>query len=165
MTDLDILAFIDESKMPRRDAATGNVTASGDDHVVAAAIVLRGDTMRVRNQIRDLLAAVGHDLHYTHMSGRRRSTALAGIAAITDWDGLVYETATAVATRRPEQRTRARCPTPNRSRTLTERSRPRHQVPPRPRTSRSSARTSSSWHRGITALQARKRGRNRGHDR
>lgn len=108
MTDLDILAFMDESKKPVRDPATGKVSAAGDHYVVAAAIVLKGDMAGIRAQLQDLLEEVGHDLHYSHMSARRRTVALTGIANIWGWDGLVYETATPVPSRRPEQRTRAR---------------------------------------------------------
>lgn len=108
MTHLDILAFLDESKKPMRDAATGKVAASGDHYVVAAAIVLRGDATTIRSQLRDLLEVVGHDLHYSHMSARRRAAALMGIADIAGWDGLIYETATPVPARRSERRTRAR---------------------------------------------------------
>lgn len=108
MTDLDILAFVDESKKPVRDPATGKVSAAGDHYVVAAAIVLNGDAADIRAELRDLLEEVGHDLHYSHMSARRRAVALTGIVDISGWDGLVYETATPVPGRRPEQRTRAR---------------------------------------------------------
>lgn len=108
MTHLDILAFLDESRKPMRDPATGKVAASGDHYVVAAAIVLRGDAATIRSRLRDLLDFVGHDLHYSHMSARRRTAALTGIADITGWDGLIYETATPVPARRAERRTRAR---------------------------------------------------------
>ena len=108
MTDIDILAFVDESKKPMRDPATGKVAATGDHYVVAVAIVLSGDAADIRAELRDLLEVVGHDLHYSHMSARRRTVALTGIADISGWDGLVYETATPVPGRRPEQRTRAR---------------------------------------------------------
>lgn len=108
MTDLDILAFVDESKKPVRDPATGRVSNVGDHYVVAAAIVLKGDAVGIRADLRDLLEEVGHDLHYSHMSARRRRVALTRIAEISGWDGLVYETTTPVPGRRPEQRTRAR---------------------------------------------------------
>ena len=105
---LDILAFLDESKKPMRDPATGKVAASGDHYVVAAAVVLRGDATTIRNELRDLLAVVSHDLHYSQLSVRRRVVALTGIAGIAGWDGFIYETATPVPARRTERRTRAR---------------------------------------------------------
>ena len=108
MTDLDILAFVDESRKPMRDPATGNVATTGDHYVVAAAIVLSGDAAGMRDELRGLLEEVGHDLHYSQLSAKRRAVALNGIAGIAGWDALVYETAAPVPGRRPERRTRAR---------------------------------------------------------
>ena len=108
MSELDILAFLDESNKPMRDAATGRVAPSLGHYVVAAAIVLRGESAAMRTELRSLVGSVGHELHYSALSTRRRTAALTGIAEIDGWEGQLYETRTPLPAHRPEQRTRAR---------------------------------------------------------
>jgi len=59
MSDLEILAFLDESRKPVRDAGTGRVGASGDYYGVAAAIVLRGDVGRMQLRVQPGLDRLG----------------------------------------------------------------------------------------------------------
>ena len=108
MSDLEILAFLDESKKPVRDAETGKVATSGEHYAVAAAIILSGEADKVRFQLRQLLNKVGHDLHYSQLGSRGRVSALTDIATINEWDALIYETSRSVPVQRPERRTRAR---------------------------------------------------------
>jgi hypothetical protein len=106
--DLEIVAFLDESKKPVRDQNTGKVAASGDHYVVAAAIVLSGDTSEIRHHLLKLVENLGHSLHYSEISKVRRPTALEGIVNISGWEGSLYETASPVSVRQPERRTRHR---------------------------------------------------------
>lgn len=90
----DLIAFLDESKKPVRDRATGRTTAAGDFYVVAAAIVLEGDLNDIRSELTAIETQLGFDLHYRQLrSQRRRIAAIEAINEIGGWDGYMFETA------------------------------------------------------------------------
>ena len=89
----DLVAFLDESKKPVRDRATGRPSASGDFYVVAAVIVLEGDLGDVRTQLAAIETGLGFGLHYRQLrSQRRRIAAIEAINEIGAWDGYLFET-------------------------------------------------------------------------
>ena len=89
-----LVAFLDESRKPMRNAATGRVDDLGRNHyVVAAVVVLDGDNPNIRRQLGRVEAGIGHPLHYRNLSPARRVEALAGIGGLDGWDGYLFETA------------------------------------------------------------------------
>lgn len=90
--ETELVSFIDESRKPVRDPATGRVAGSGEHYVVAAAVVLRGDVAEIRNQLQEVQLRVGHPLHYQELSPSRQAQALELVDEITDWDGYLFET-------------------------------------------------------------------------
>ena len=90
----NLVAFIDESKKPVRDPATGRVAGTGDHYVVAAAVVLSGDLDDVRGALVAATQALGFPFHYADLRSRsRRLAALDAILAIDAWDAFLFETA------------------------------------------------------------------------
>ncbi len=90
--ETELVSFIDESRKPVRDPATGRVAGSGEHYVVAAAVVLRGDVAEIRNQLREVQLRVGHPLHYQDLSPTWQAKVLEHIDEIADWDGYLFET-------------------------------------------------------------------------
>ena len=90
----ELTAFLDESRKPIRNPATGRV-ANPKSHyyVVAAAVVLDGDAADTRRQLGLARAHIGVDLHYRNLSKTRRTAALEAIDQIDDWDCYLFETA------------------------------------------------------------------------
>ena len=88
----DLVAFIDESRKPVRNPATGDISGLGEYYVVAAAVVLRGDIAKIRNQLQEIRMKVGYPLHYQELSPTRQAKALERVGEITDWDGYLFET-------------------------------------------------------------------------
>ena len=88
------IAFLDESRKPIRDPATGRVDDRGLRHyVVAAAVVIGGDSPNIRRQLERIKAEIGYPLHYQDLSTARRVEALEAIDGIDGWDGYLFETA------------------------------------------------------------------------
>lgn len=96
-----LVAFVDESRKPVRDEATGRVADAGGHYVVAAAVVLRGDADDCRQGLRDLADGVnsGEALRWKNMGSQRKLAVVEGILEIRHWDALVYETASPVMDR------------------------------------------------------------------
>ena len=93
----ELIAFLDESRKPTRNPATGRVDGSGRYYyVVVAAVVLDGDSPNIRLQLERVEAEIGVELHYRDLSTARRVEALKAIDRIDGWDGYVFETARAL---------------------------------------------------------------------
>ena len=90
--ETELVAFIDESRKPARNPATGGISRFGEHYVVAAAVVLRGDIAEVRSQLQEIQLKVGYPLHYQDLSPSRQARALELVGEITDWDGYLFET-------------------------------------------------------------------------
>lgn len=90
----ELIAFLDESRKPIRNPKTGRVGEPGRYYyVVAAAVVIDGDSPDIRHQLREVETEVGYPLHYRNLSRTRRIEALEAIDGIDGWDGHLYETA------------------------------------------------------------------------
>ena len=88
----DLVAFIDESKKPARDRATGRVARTGDFYVVASVVTMEGDLEGHREQIAKLEVELGFKLHYGDLrSLERRVQAVEAIATIQGWEASVFE--------------------------------------------------------------------------
>ncbi|MCQ3805561.1 MAG: DUF3800 domain-containing protein [Acidimicrobiia bacterium] len=88
------MAFLDESRKPLRDSATRRLDTHGRKHyVVAAAVVIDGDSPNIRSRLKQIEAEGGYPLHYQDLSTARRVKALEAIDGIDGWDGYLYETA------------------------------------------------------------------------
>lgn len=92
-----LVAFLDESRKPLRDPATGRVDEQERKHyIVAAAVVLDGDSPNIRRRLEQVETEIGYPLHYQDLSPARRQVALEAIDRIDGWDGYLYETARAL---------------------------------------------------------------------
>ena len=89
----ELFAFVDESRKPMRDPATGDVSGEGEHYVLAAVVILGGDSNDMRRSLNQISVEIGHPLHYRELSRQRRIQALEAIAAIAGWEGYVFETA------------------------------------------------------------------------
>ncbi len=89
----ELIAFVDESRKPMRDPATGEVSGAGEHYVLAAVVLLGDDSNDMRRRLNQISVEIGHPLHYRELSRQRRNQALEAIAAITDWEGYIFETA------------------------------------------------------------------------
>ena len=90
----ELVAFLDESRKPIRNPKTGRVGEPGRSYyVVAAAVVIDGDSPDIRNRLGRVEAGLGYPLHYRNLSTTRRIEAIAAIDGIDGWDGYLYETA------------------------------------------------------------------------
>lgn len=89
----DLVAYLDESRKPVRDRATGRPSGSGEFYVVAAALVLTGDLDDTRDKVAAIETELGFGLHYGGLRSRsRRIAAIEAIEAIDSWDGYLFET-------------------------------------------------------------------------
>ena len=105
----EMTAFLDESRKPTRNPATGRVDGSGRYYyVVAAAVVPDGDTPNIRRQLGRVEAEIGVELHYRDLSTARRAKALEAIDRIDGWDGYMFETARALPAHYSEHHVRAK---------------------------------------------------------
>ncbi len=96
----DLIAFLDESRKPVRDLATGRPSGRGEHYVVAAAVVIDGDCDVVRNAIAEIVTRLGYPLHYADFRSReRRLAAIAELDRIPGWDGYLFETAQPLSAR------------------------------------------------------------------
>ena len=92
-TETDLVAFLDESRKPPRDRATGSVgLAQSHVYVVAAAVVLRGDHDEIREVLDRLHQRIDQRLHYRDLGVERRREVLDAVADIDAWDGYLIET-------------------------------------------------------------------------
>lgn len=90
----DLVAYLDESKKPMRDMATGRPSGKGEHYVVAAAVVIEGDSATIREAIVSIEARLGYRLHYADLRSReRRLAAIEELDRIPGWDGYLFETA------------------------------------------------------------------------
>lgn len=91
LSDLEIVAFLDESRKPVRDVVTGKV--GGDEaYVVVAAVVLRGAGGALQSALELASSEVGAALHYGDLSITQQRRALQMIADIDEWDAYIFET-------------------------------------------------------------------------
>ena len=106
---MDLVAYLDESRKPVRDPATGKVAGYREHYIVAAAVVLRADGEGMRQHIASVERDLGFGLHYRHLrSGARKVAALEAILAMPDWDGYLFEISAPIGFRRyPEAFVRA----------------------------------------------------------
>lgn len=91
--DLDLVAFIDESKKPVRDLGTRNVANKGDFYVAASAVVFHGDLGSQRDRIARIESDLGFKLHYGDLSTERRVRAAKAICDVEGWEGYIFESA------------------------------------------------------------------------
>ena len=89
----ELTAFIDESRKPIRDPATGKVSGAGEHYVLPAAVVLDGDCDDLRTSLNRIAVEIGHPLHYRELSRQNRIGAIEAIDSITGWEGYLFETA------------------------------------------------------------------------
>lgn len=108
MDDLDVVAYLDESRKPGRDPKSGRVRSSGLHYAVAAAMVFHGDVTSISANLSALAMDVGRKLHYADLGPERQVEVLREMAGMDGWEGLIYETAAPVSHEIPERRTRAR---------------------------------------------------------
>lgn len=108
MGELDLAAFLDESRKPVRDPRTGRPVPSGLHYVVAASIVLHGDSEPLRANLTAIAHDVGRPLHYADLGTKGRVRTLTALGELDRWEGLIYETSDPINERIPERRTRAR---------------------------------------------------------
>ena len=102
--DLDVVAFLDESRKPMRDPQSGRPVASELHYAVAAALLLRGDLESLRADLVSIAHNVGGSLHYADLGRERRIAALTALGELDGWEGLIYETAAPLSHRIPERR-------------------------------------------------------------
>jgi len=96
----DLVAYLDESRKPVRDLATGRVAGRGEHYVVAAAVVIDGDLGAIRAEITDIETRLRYRLHYADLRGRERKTAvLTALDEVDGWDAYVFETRRPLPTR------------------------------------------------------------------
>ena len=88
-----LTAFLDESRKPIRDPATTRVDPERNFYVVAAAVVLDGDSHNTRRQLGLIRAEIGVQPHYRNLGKTRRVETLEAIDRISGWDGYLFETA------------------------------------------------------------------------
>lgn len=89
----ELIAYLDESRKPMRDPATGHVSGRGEHYVVAAAVVIEDD-MDLGEAIAGIEERLGYRLHYADLRSReRRLAAVTELAEIAGWDGYLFETA------------------------------------------------------------------------
>lgn len=108
MDDLDVVAYLDESRKPVRDPKSGRVSSSGLHYVVAAAMVFHGDVKSISANLSALAMDIGRKLHYSDLGPERQVEVLREVAGMGGWEGLIYETAAPLSNDIPERRTRAR---------------------------------------------------------
>jgi len=90
----DLTAFLDESKKPVRDLATGRLSGAGDHYVVAGAIIIEGEILAIRRDVAEIEERFGYRLHYADLRSRqRRLDAIAALNEIPGWDAYLFETA------------------------------------------------------------------------
>ena len=103
------VAFLDESRKPIRNPATGRVDDHGlNYYVVAAAVVPEGDSSNIRRQLGRIEVEIGIELHYRDLSTARRAEALEAIDRIDGWYGYMFETARALPAHYSEHHVRAK---------------------------------------------------------
>ena len=98
---MDLVAYLDESRKPVRDPATGRVADGGEHYVVAAAVVFGTEADRIRASLLAIERDLGFALHYGELRSRARRIAVVdAIVLLPDWDGYLFETARPVDFRR-----------------------------------------------------------------
>lgn len=103
------VAFLDESRKPIRNPATGRVDRFGRYYyVVAAAVVPGGDSSNLRRQLERVESEIGIELHYRDLSTARRAETLEAIDRIDGWYGYMFETARALTAHYNEHHVRAK---------------------------------------------------------
>jgi len=96
---IDLVAFLDESKKPVRNRATGNVAGTGSFYVVAGVTTFDGEIQALREQITKVEGGLGFELHYGHLrTANRRIRAVEAVATITGWEASVFESAEPIRT-------------------------------------------------------------------
>lgn len=93
VSELELVAYLDESKKPVRNRATGKVSGDAEVYVVVAAIVFRGGQDAMRNSLKGIRSTVGAPLHYAELTDRRRTHALQAVCELSGWDAYIFETA------------------------------------------------------------------------
>jgi len=96
----ELVAFIDESRKPERDLASGRPSGRGEHYVVAVAILMAEDVAAVGRSISDVERRLGYVVHYADLrSWSRRRAVIAELDRIPEWDGYLFETAQPLSAR------------------------------------------------------------------
>ena len=94
--DTELVAYLDESRKPMRNPATGRVDHRFHHYVVAAVVILDGESADIRHRLGRIGGRFGYPLHYRSLGPGSRIGALEGIEEINGWDGYIFETARAL---------------------------------------------------------------------
>jgi hypothetical protein len=108
MSELGLHAFLDESRKPLRDGATGGVATWGDHYAIAAVTLLEGTIDDSREQLKAFRRELGFSLHFSDLAPRRRRLVIEGLLTMESWDGFLYESAEPLSRSIPERRMRDR---------------------------------------------------------
>lgn len=108
MSELGIHAFLDESRKPLRDGATGGVATWGDHYVIGAATLLEGSLDESRAWLQGLRTDLGFRFHFSELALSRRILVIEGLLSLESWDGFLYESAKPLSRSIPERRMRDR---------------------------------------------------------
>ena len=108
MSELGLHAFLDESRKPIRDGATGGVSPRGDYYVISACVVLEGTVDESRQHLNALRRQLGFPFHFSQLGERRQHLVVEGLMSLDSWDGYVYESSQPLRRSTPERRMRDR---------------------------------------------------------
>lgn len=108
MSELGLRAFLDESRKPIRDGATGSVSPWGDHYVISASVVLEGMVDESRQYLKALRRQLGFPFHFSELGERRRHLVIEGLMSLDSWEGYVYESSQPLRRSTPERRMRDR---------------------------------------------------------
>ena len=81
---MGLVAYLDESRKPVRDPATGRVAGGGEHYVVAAAVVFGMEADGVRTSVRAIERDLSFALHYGELRSRARRIAIDDRPEIVD---------------------------------------------------------------------------------
>ncbi len=108
MSEVRLRAFLDESRKPLRDGATGGVLPWGDHYVVGAVTCLEGSLDDSRIRLKQLRQDLGFDLHFSELGAARKRAVISGLLALDMWDGFIFESAAPAHRSTPDRRLRDR---------------------------------------------------------
>lgn len=104
----DIIAFVDESKKPVREPATGRADTSSYFYVATSVVTFDSDIEALRSLLNELSEQLSKPLHYSELSSRQREHALSALCQSPDWEASVFETSKAFHKSTDEHWVRAR---------------------------------------------------------
>jgi hypothetical protein len=108
MSELGLHAFLDESRKPIRDGATGGVSPRGDHYVISACVVLEGTVDESWQHLKALRRQLGFPFHFSQLGERRQHLVVERLMSLDSWDGYVYESSQPLRRSTPERRMRDR---------------------------------------------------------